>query len=392
MSLYLGMNDGTISDKTLTVFVLIAIILYLICFAFSIIKKVRTKNCQKLSLLGDKENSVCIYIGSNLVKYISEENPYNIQTRIETLMDEYANQKGYIFRSPNIIVSDDLKPNQVLIKDFENDKNKVYFEVFENHIFSFENLNFKGVFSRNYPIFSNPVFFYQKDDFRVNPVRVINNNFDEITAGVQIVDLIVSIYKEVYFNSNVSLPEDYLFLVDEKAYSDYCKNNLCDESVKNEYFLYFANSVINNYVQFSQELPSVEELLYLIKSILDSYSKDQVYDTLQDVINYKNNKEIFLNNLFENEKIYAYTFEQNFIDDFNEYISDENEEDTTKLYSLVSRIEKVVFPNSKVILLCDKEYRTSLDEFMKTHFVFSKVLSFDSIPDTINYEIIGSIK
>lgn len=310
---------------------------------------------------------------------------------IESSIDQ-EQLKGYGFPTPNIYFSTDIKPNQVFIKDSSDENNKVFFEVFDNYIFSFEKHDYKGVFSKNYPIFYNPVYFYKKDTCRITPTNILNNNLSEITPQSQTVDLIAAIYKNMSLCNTVDIEDNYTFLLVEEDYTNYCKNNECEDYIKDENFLYYATSIISYYIFFQMEMASVEEILSITKSLIQDDAENKEIDILGKIINYKNNKEIYLNNLLENGKIYVYTLDQDFINDFMDYISDENQGNEEMINSFYNRIEKTIALNSKFIVLCDKNYREELASFIEPSFIFSKVLSFDNLPENICYEVIGTIK
>lgn len=376
----------------------------LIIIIFFILKKKKPKNLidnidnNQINTSNKKEESTSfsIYLGTNLKKYISDETQYNLKERIMQYIEQFSGTYGYGVQIPNICISSDIKPNQVLIKDEILPNRQVLFTVHEDYIFSFDNTSGEEFFTENYPLFYNPVFFYKRDNYSVKPIEIWKNDIQNSIAETQILDLIIVMYKNFAIINDYVFNEEYKILYNDDELKNYFLSDLnSNVDASNENLTVIPFEIAVEYTRHNIKFKSLESLLSYSKSLIDLNVEYEEIDFINNIMKIEENRKSFISFLSENWKIYVYTLSDDLLNEIkilykkDDLIDEEFEEQVCKL---ISRVNKSIKPNLRLTVLCSDEDRTNINYFFRTNFDFSAVITNSDLSDNDNYEIVGNIE
>ena len=338
----------------------IVLILTIVGYVLFLICTFKNNKFGKYNITSEDESSITIYLGKNFIKYMADDSYLNLQRRINDYIEEFKCEKGYYFKKPNIVISTDIKQNEVLIRDRDFIDRQVSFTTFENCIFSFDNLYEKNPCTVNYPIFCNPVYIYKKDNYSVRPIEIWKNDFANAVSDTQILDLIISAYSAFALNSFVFFNDEFSIIESFETFSSFCENNAdFNDLADDEDFFAFILSIIDTNVLLNNSIKSIDEIILFAKKILELDTDDEEKSLINELMKNEKFKNSFINAITENEKVYAYTLSDKFIDEINSInggdVEDDKEEAKQIKYNLLDRVVKGVKENLRLIILCDDE-------------------------------------
>lgn len=373
----------------------LAIVVFIVFICKLLTSKKGSDKVTKIYYSFDDCEFISVYFGSGLEKYYDSKSEFNFLNRLEKFFNNYKAEKGYSFKKPQVYVSNDIEPNQVLINWSNSKENGVLLNIHNDYIFSFQQSSHTDVFSENYPLYDNLVYFYKKDDLSINPVEIWKNDIVDSVSETQILDLLIVIYKDFCLRSFAHVvSEIFKSEIQQKAQSLYFEGNPESEyEVRNELFSSICSEIIDFFVSFEKPLVSLEEVFALAEEMVALHEEEDI-SVFDYLISKQNIRTQFFNYFLQDDKLMLYAISDDFINSIVAYIESPLyfKEGNQVKKALLNRFYSFINLNKRTIILCKREFRDDLYYLFKKHCPFFNVLPLEDIPCDLQYEIIGKIE